>query len=79
MEQWKDFDFGKFKGISVSARDDEDSERFIRRFMKKVRNEGILDEAWEKSYYEKPSVRRRKKSARARFLTKIEDKQKGNF
>lgn len=79
MERWKEFDFSRFRGIVVSARDDEDPERFVRRFMKKVRNEGILNELWEKSRYEKPSVRRRKKSARARFLRKIEDRQKGNF
>jgi small subunit ribosomal protein S21 len=79
VAQWKEHDFSKFKGISVHAREDEDSERFIRRFMKKVRNEGILDELWEKSHYEKPSVRRRKKSARARFLKKVEDRQNGNF
>ena len=79
MERWKDNDFSRFKGIVVNARDDEDPERLIRRFMKKVRNEGILNELWEKSYYEKPSVRRRRKSARARFLRKIEDKDKGNF
>jgi len=79
VSQWKDFDNSKFKGIVVASRDDEDTEKFIRRFMKKVRNEGILDEQWEKSYYEKPSVRRRKKSARARFLKKIEDKENGNF
>lgn len=79
MERWKDHDFSRFKGIEVHARDDEDPERLIRRFMKKVRNEGILNELWEKSYYEKPSVKRRKKSARARFLRKIEDKQNGNF
>jgi small subunit ribosomal protein S21 len=79
VAQWKEHDFSRFKGIAVTARDDEDSERFIRRFMKKVRNEGILNELWDKSHYEKPSVRRRKKSARARFLRKIEDKERGNF
>lgn len=79
MAQWKDFDFGKFKGIVVTAHDDEDPERLIRRFTKKVRNEGILDELWDKSYYQKPSVRRRRKSSRARFLRKIEQEGKDNF
>jgi len=79
VEQWKDFDHSRFKGIAVSARDDEDPERFIRRFMKKVRNEGILDELWEKSRFEKPSIRRRRKSARARFLRKIEACECKNF
>jgi small subunit ribosomal protein S21 len=79
VERWRDFDFSKFKGISVSARDDEDPERFVRRFMKKVRNEGILNELWQKSRYEKPSVRRRRKSARARFLRKIQDTGSDNL
>jgi len=79
MERWKDHDFSRFKGIQITVRDDEDPERFIRRFMKKVRNEGILQEVYEKSYYEKPSVKRRKKSAKARFLRKMEDKDQGNF
>jgi ribosomal protein S21 len=38
-----------------------------------------LDELWEKSHYMKPSVARRRKSARARFLRNIEDKEKPNF
>jgi ribosomal protein S21 len=79
MGPWKNFDFSKFRGIVVELRDDEDSERLIRRFMKKVRNEGILNELWDKSQFLKPSVRRRRKSARARFLRKIEDQSKGNF
>jgi small subunit ribosomal protein S21 len=79
VARWKDFDFGRFKGIVVFAHDDEDPDRLIKRFTKKVRNEGILDELWNKSHYEKPSVKRRKKSSRARFLRKIEQEGKGNF
>lgn len=33
----------------------------IRTFSKKVRNNGILQEVFEKSYYEKPSDRKRRK------------------
>jgi len=78
MERWKDFDFCRFRGISVSARDDEEPERLIRRFMKKVRNEGILNELWQRSRFEKPSVRRRQKSARARFMRRVQDIEGGN-
>lgn len=65
----------KWRGIEVRVRPNEDPERFIKRFMRKVRNEGILQELYEKSHYEKPSVRRRRKSARARFLRKIEQRE----
>lgn len=72
MEKWKDFDFSRFKGLQASPRPDEDPERFIKRFLKKVRNDGILQELYIKSRFEKPSVRRRRKSARARFLARVE-------
>jgi ribosomal protein S21 len=39
----------------------------IKRFMKRVRSEGILKEHCESLSFEKPSQRRRKKRARALF------------
>jgi small subunit ribosomal protein S21 len=63
------------KGLAVRCRPNEDPEKFIKRFLRKVRNDGILQEVYEKSRYEKPSVKRRRKSARARFLKKIEDRE----
>lgn len=69
----KEFDHTKFKGIACTARPNEDSDKFIKRFTRKVRNEGILQELYQKSFYEKPSVRRRRKSSRARFLRDIEE------
>lgn len=71
-DPWKDPDFSRFKGLAVTPRPDEDPERFIKRFLKKVRNDGILQELYTKSRFEKPSVRRRRKSARARFLARLE-------
>jgi small subunit ribosomal protein S21 len=58
--------------LEVRPRPGENMERTIRRFTKKVRNDGILQEVMQKSYFEKPSVRRRRKSARARYLAKRE-------
>jgi ribosomal protein S21 len=65
----------KFKGLVVYARNDEDPDRLIKRFMKKVRNDGILQELFNRRGFEKPSVKRRRKESRARFLKANEDKE----
>jgi len=54
--------------ITVKARYGESAERLIRRFSKKVRNDGLLEEMRNNMFYEKPSVKKRRKSARSRFL-----------
>lgn len=58
--------------IEVAARRDESPDRMIRRFCKKVRNEGVLQEVYSRRAYEKPSQRRRRKAARAAFSRKAE-------
>jgi len=65
----------KFKGLEVKPRPNEDPEKLIKRFIKKVRSDGILQEVFLRRAYEKPSVKRRRKSARARFLRKVEEQQ----
>ena len=56
----------------VFARNGESVESLIRRFSRKVKNEGIIDEFKEKQYYEKPSVkRRREKLRRQRVIRKL--------
>ena len=53
--------------VIVVARPHEYSERLIRRFTKKVKRDGILEEYREKtSYYVKPSVKRKIKQKKAR-------------
>jgi ribosomal protein S21 len=37
----------------------------IKRFMRKIREDGILHEVFLRRFYEKPSVRQRSKAARA--------------
>ena len=44
--------------VEVFARRNEDAERLIKRFSKKVRREGVIDECKERMFYEKPSVKR---------------------
>jgi small subunit ribosomal protein S21 len=64
----------KFRGLEVKPKPNEEPDRFIKRFLKKVRSDGILQEVYLRKAYEKPSVKRRRKSSRARFLKKIEER-----
>ena len=60
------------KGVEVVSRPGEDIEKLIKRFTKKVRADGILQEVYMRSGFEKPSVKRRRKLARSKFLAKNE-------
>lgn len=44
----------------VKANEGESADSLIRKFNKKVQQEGILTEMRKREYYEKPSVRRKK-------------------
>jgi small subunit ribosomal protein S21 len=48
---------------NVNAGDTESFESLLRRFNKKVQQEGILSEIRHREHYEKPSVRRKRKEA----------------
>ena len=53
--------------MQVDLRRDEYGEKLVRRFIKKVKREGVLEEYREKtSYYVKPSVKRKIKQKKAR-------------
>ena len=55
----------------VVVGDNESFESALKRFNKKVQQEGILAEARRREHYEKPSVKRKKKeAARRRNLLK---------
>ncbi len=56
----------------VKIRDGEGFEGALRRFKKQVEKSGILSELKKREHYEKPSVRKKKKSiaARKRLLKK---------
>jgi len=62
--------------VQVKARYNESPERLIRRFSKKVRKEGVIDDIKSKMYYEKPSIKRRRKEARSRFLRTLKTENK---
>jgi small subunit ribosomal protein S21 len=46
----------------VEVKKDESFESALRRFKKKIEQEGILREVRDRKYYEKPSERKRKRS-----------------
>jgi small subunit ribosomal protein S21 len=51
---------------NVVATDNENFESLLRRFNKKVQQEGILSEVRRREHYEKPSVKRKRKGAAKR-------------
>lgn len=50
----------------VKVREDETFENTLKRFKKLCDKEGILSEARKREYYEKPSVKKKRKSLAAR-------------
>ena len=52
--------------LEVTAKEcRNNNERLIRKFMKKVKKERIIEQAKDRRFYEKPSVARKKKRLRA--------------
>ena len=64
-------DFGK-RGLKVEVRNN-DINFALRKFKKKVQEDGILQELRKKEAFEKPSMKRKKAkaAARARWLKKV--------
>ena len=64
----------------IEVRSDEcrdNSEIMVRKFIKKVRKSGILDEVRERKYYKKPSiVKNEQKRRRQKLLNKLNQKEK---
>jgi small subunit ribosomal protein S21 len=65
----------KVTNVSVENRPNESFERMLKRFVKKIKKDGILEEVRDRRYYVKPSVKKRLKRIRARALR---SKQKSN-
>jgi len=51
----------------------------IRRFIKNVRNSGLVQELLERRAYDKPSIRKKKKAIKAKFARLSEEKEKRNL
>lgn len=66
----------------VVARKNEHIESLLKRFKKKVDNEGILKEFKDRQYYTKPSDQRREKNKQAKrkqILKARQDKEKYGY
>ena len=50
----------------IRIKENETLEQALRRFKRKCANAGILSEARKREHYEKPSIKRKKKSEAAR-------------
>lgn len=63
----------KLYGSTVFVKDNEPIERALKRFKKKIQDNGLLQELKEREFYEKPTTaRKRKKSAaRNRWLKEL--------
>ena len=63
--------------IQVKPRRKETPERMIKRFIKKCKKRGIIDEVKERRYYKKPSEKRNERNIRRkRQLAKEKAKEK---
>ena len=52
--------------VEVRLSDDESFDSLLRRFNKRVQQDGILAEARRRQHFEKPSIKRKKKEAAKR-------------
>ena len=65
--------------IKVKTRRNESPERLIRRFIRKVKKSGLIEEVKKRKYYIKPSQKRRLKAIkRKREIAKAKAKEKQN-
>ena len=63
--------------VKVEARYREPADRLIKRFSRKVKKEGIIEEVRDRRFYIKPSaVRRQKKLRRKRIARKVAEQQR---
>lgn len=67
----------KFKGSTVTLKENENINQALRRFKKKIEEGGLLDTLRSKEFYEKPTTERKRKkgAAKARWRKKLRDQQ----
>jgi len=72
---------GKSINVEVKPKDkNENFERMVRRFLKKVKKEKIIEDYRDRRFYEKPSVvRKRERQKRKKLLEKLKIEREKNF
>ena len=63
---WQSREGGAKQLSEIKVRENETFESALRRFNKKIKQNGVLSEVRRREHYEKPSVKRKKKIAAAR-------------
>jgi ribosomal protein S21 len=61
----------------VKLRRDESQDRLIRRFIKKCKNERIVQECFDRKFYEKPSTKNKRKRHRRKVIARAIQKELG--
>lgn len=70
--------FKEEERMEVKARKNENPHNLIRRFSKKIKDSGILEEYKERMYFVKPSDKKRKeKRLREKRLKKLQENSNG--
>ena len=68
---------GKPVNVEVSLKDVRgNTDRLIKRFIKKVKKEKIIDKVKERMYYEKPSAKRRRENIKKKENARKAQKEK---
>ena len=68
----------KAKNLEVTLQQCKgDQTRLIKRFMKKFKKSGIMDELRDRRYYQKESVKRRRKKIQRKRILKKEQQKSG--
>ena len=57
--------------VEIYVRDQEQFEKMVKKFTRKVKKSGVLEEVRERRYYTKPSVKRRMKKLEKKRLISI--------
>jgi small subunit ribosomal protein S21 len=61
--------------IIINIKENESIDKALKRFKKKFEKTGVLKELRGRSYFEKPSVRRRNQVIKAAYRQKIRDEE----
>ena len=66
--------------VQIKPKDRESIERTVKRFSRKVKKEGILEDVRSRRYYEKPSAKKRRlEKKRKAVLRRLKSKEQSNY
>ena len=76
MRKYKRHKIKELKPLEVTSEEaSEDIGRMIKKFIKKVRRDGVLEDARKREFYEKPSLKKHRKIRKVIFYRKKSQQQ----